>query len=72
MTISGRHDAIRHASVSAKSGDVVVIAGKGHEDYQEVHGKRFPFDDRVVAADFLESRQQSGKRERVIHAKHGN
>ena len=55
VCISGRRDAIHHAIATAKSGDVVVIAGKGHEDYQEIHGKRFPFDDRVVAADFLES-----------------
>ena len=55
VCISGRRDAIHHAIQTAKSGDVVVIAGKGHEDYQEIHGKKFPFDDRVVAADFLET-----------------
>ncbi len=55
VSISGRREAIHHAIATAKSGDVVVIAGKGHEDYQEIHGKKFPFDDRVVAADFLES-----------------
>ena len=48
-----RRNAIHHAIATAKSGDVVVIAGKGHEDYQEINGKRFPFDDRVVASDFL-------------------
>ena len=55
VCISERRDAIHHAIATAKFGDVVVIAGKGHEDYQEIHGKRFPFDDRVVASDFLES-----------------
>ena len=55
VCISERRDAIHHAIATAKSGDVVVIAGKGHEDYQEIHGKRFPFDDRVVASDILES-----------------
>lgn len=55
VCISGRRDAIHHAIATAKSGDVVVIAGKGHEDYQEINGKKFPFDDRVIAADFLES-----------------
>lgn len=55
VCISGRRDAIHHAIETAKSEDVVVIAGKGHEDYQEIHGKRFPFDDRRVAADLLES-----------------
>ena len=53
MCISERRDAIYHAIAMAKSGDVVVIAGKGHEDYQEINGKKFPFDDRVVASDFL-------------------
>ena len=53
MCIPERRDAIHHAIAMAKSGDVVLIAGKGHEDYQEINGKRFPFDDRVVASDFL-------------------
>ena len=55
VCISERREAIQHAIATAQSGDVVVIAGKGHEDYQEIHGKRFPFDDRIVAADLLES-----------------
>jgi UDP-N-acetylmuramoyl-L-alanyl-D-glutamate--2,6-diaminopimelate ligase len=41
--------AIRLALDSARPGDVVVIAGKGHETYQEVAGRRFPFDDAVEA-----------------------
>ena len=56
VCIPERREAIHHAIVTAKSGDVVVIAGKGHEDYQEINGKRFPFDDRVVASDFLAMR----------------
>ncbi|MCY3551293.1 MAG: UDP-N-acetylmuramoyl-L-alanyl-D-glutamate--2,6-diaminopimelate ligase [Candidatus Poribacteria bacterium] len=55
VCISDRRDAIHHAITTAKSGDVVVIAGKGHEDYQEIQGERFPFDDRVVASEILES-----------------
>ena len=53
LCISERREAIRHAIMQAHSGDVVVIAGKGHENYQEIHGKRFPFDDREVAAEIL-------------------
>jgi len=56
MCIPERRDAIHHAIAMAKSGDVVVIAGKGHEDYQEINGKRFPFDDRIVASDVLTMR----------------
>ena len=55
VCISERREAIHHAITTAKSGDVIVIAGKGHEDYQEIHGKRFPFEDRIVASDILES-----------------
>ena len=52
-----RHVAIRRALDSAGPGDVVVIAGKGHETYQEIAGKRVPFDDanearRALAARF--------------------
>lgn len=54
LCIPERREAIRHAIMEAHPGDVVVIAGKGHEDYQEIHGKRFPFDDRQVASEILQ------------------
>jgi UDP-N-acetylmuramoyl-L-alanyl-D-glutamate--2,6-diaminopimelate ligase len=38
----------------AIEGDLVLIAGKGHEDYQEIQGVRYPFDDAAVVNDFLE------------------
>ena len=43
--------AIAVAVGEARAGDVVVIAGKGHETYQEVRGTVIPFDDRAVARD---------------------
>ena len=49
-----RREAIRNAVRAAKAGDLVLIAGKGHETYQEVKGVKFPFDDRVEAAKALE------------------
>ncbi len=52
-TIADRKDAIRFAIQTAKQGDTVVIAGKGHETYQQVGNEKFPFDDRVVARDCL-------------------
>lgn len=49
-----RAQAIRQAIVGAGPEDVVLVAGKGHEDYQEIDGARVPFDDRQVAARVLE------------------
>jgi UDP-N-acetylmuramoyl-L-alanyl-D-glutamate--2,6-diaminopimelate ligase len=51
-----REAAIRLAIGLAEPADVVVIAGKGHEDYQEITGVRRPFDDREIAAALLRSR----------------
>jgi UDP-N-acetylmuramoyl-L-alanyl-D-glutamate--2,6-diaminopimelate ligase len=48
VVIPDRAAAIRHALSEAESGDVVVIAGKGHEDYQIVGQERRPFSDRAV------------------------
>jgi len=45
QVVSERDAAIAAAIAAAKSGDVVLIAGKGHEDYQEVAGRRLPFSD---------------------------
>lgn len=54
MCILERHEAIKHAIFDANHGDIVVIAGKGHENYQEINGKRYPFDDRKIASDILQ------------------
>jgi len=51
-----RARAVRLAIGAAVAGDVVLIAGKGHEQYQEIAGVRHPFDDRRVAAAALETR----------------
>jgi len=52
-TIVDRREAIGQAIRLAKPGDCVLIAGKGHETYQEVKGVKKPFDDREVAREFL-------------------
>ena len=49
-----RGEAILAAVREAEAGDVVLIAGKGHEDYQEIQGARLPFDDRQVARQAIE------------------
>ena len=57
VTIIDRHDAILRAISVAEKGDVVLIAGKGHEKYQEIAGRTMPFDDVAVAREGLEARR---------------
>ncbi len=53
VTIPDRGDAIRYAIENAREGDVIVLAGKGHEDYQEINGKKFHMDERELVADVV-------------------
>jgi UDP-N-acetylmuramoyl-L-alanyl-D-glutamate--2,6-diaminopimelate ligase len=46
LTIIDRHEAIKTAAMLAQPGDIILIAGKGHEDYQEINGVRSHFDDK--------------------------
>ena len=48
ISIVDRREAIRTACLMAKKGDVILIAGKGHEDYQEIQGVKHHFDDHEV------------------------
>ncbi|MGY6586783.1 MAG: UDP-N-acetylmuramoyl-L-alanyl-D-glutamate--2,6-diaminopimelate ligase [Wenzhouxiangella sp.] len=52
--ISDRKAAIERALLDARSGDVVLIAGKGHENYQQIGDQRLPFSDRATALNCLE------------------
>jgi len=53
LVIADRREAIAATIASALAGDVVLIAGKGHEDYQETAGQRLPLSDAAVAAEAL-------------------
>lgn len=53
LRVVNRKEAIRTAVRIAGSGDVILIAGKGHEHYQEIHGERFPFNDKEIVHDAL-------------------
>ncbi len=53
ITIADRHEAIKTAAMIAHPGDVVLIAGKGHEDYQEIKGVKHHFDDHEVVKEVM-------------------
>ncbi len=57
IVIPDRAEAIERAIGMARTGDAVLIAGKGHEDYQEINGMRSPFSDRLAAIKALEKRK---------------
>lgn len=62
--IADRRTAIRTALENAWEGDIVLIAGKGHEDYQDIQGKKHPFDDRKVARQLLHELKATRAQER--------
>lgn len=54
VVIENRREAIRYALETAEEGDIIVLAGKGHETYQEINGVKNPFDEKVVVQELLE------------------
>lgn len=54
--IENRRAAIQRAVALAEKGDIILIAGKGHETYQEINGVRYDFDDRIVAREAIEEK----------------
>lgn len=52
--IPDRRDAIKYAIENGQKGDIIMLIGKGHEDYKEIKGVRYPFDERVVIKEILE------------------
>ncbi|MDE6448492.1 MAG: UDP-N-acetylmuramoyl-L-alanyl-D-glutamate--2,6-diaminopimelate ligase, partial [Muribaculaceae bacterium] len=53
LSIVDRREAIRTATALARPGDVILIAGKGHEDYQEIQGVKHHFDDREIISEII-------------------
>lgn len=53
IVIPDRKEAIKYCISIAKDNDIIVLAGKGHEDYQEINGQKIHFDEREVVADIL-------------------
>jgi len=59
LTITERREAIKTACALAQPGDVILIAGKGHEDYQEVKGVKHHFDDREEVQKIFDAQRQA-------------
>lgn len=55
LTITNRKEAIKTACMMAQKDDIILVAGKGHETYQEINGKRYPFDDLQIIKDSLQN-----------------
>ena len=54
VVIPDRKEAIKYSIENAKEGDIILLLGKGHEDYQEIEGVKRPFDERVIIREILE------------------
>lgn len=61
VEICDRKEAIAYAIDHGEPGDIIVLAGKGHEDYQEICGVKYPMDERVLIGEILEERQKAIK-----------
>ena len=62
ISIVDRKEAIRTACMMAKKGDVILVAGKGHEDYQEIKGVKHHFDDHEVLKSIFDAQELEGVR----------
>ncbi|HIT89367.1 MAG TPA: UDP-N-acetylmuramoyl-L-alanyl-D-glutamate--2,6-diaminopimelate ligase [Candidatus Merdenecus merdavium] len=58
IDIVNRKDAIAYVIDHGQPGDIIVLAGKGHEDYQEIEGKKYPMDERVLIKEILKERRE--------------
>ena len=61
VEIPDRREAIRYSIVNAQPGDMIAVIGKGHEDYQEINGVRYPFLDRQVIEEVVTELEKSQK-----------
>ena len=60
--IVDRTEAIEEAIKMATKRDIIVLAGKGHEPYQEINGVKYPFDERIIVRDIIEKLQNENKK----------
>ena len=57
-----KREAIKYAIENGEPGDIIVLAGKGHEDYQEIKGVKYPMDERVLISEVLEELKEKNVR----------
>ncbi|MBR6643199.1 MAG: UDP-N-acetylmuramoyl-L-alanyl-D-glutamate--2,6-diaminopimelate ligase [Lachnospiraceae bacterium] len=62
VMIRDRKEAIRYCILHAQEGDVIVLAGKGHEDYQEINGVKYPMDERILIREILEEMSEEERK----------
>ena len=58
LTVVNRKEAIRTACHLAMPGDIILVAGKGHEKYQEIKGIKYPFDDKKIIEEMFKMANQ--------------
>ena len=54
VVVPKRKEAIRYCMLNAQDGDIIVLAGKGHEDYQEIKGVKYHMDERELIAEIID------------------
>ena len=59
VVVPNRKDAIRYCMENAEDGDIIVLAGKGHEDYQEIKGVKYHMDERELIAEIIEEQRDT-------------
>lgn len=60
IKITDRAEAIKYAIRNGESGDIIIVAGKGHEDYQEINGVKHPMDERSLVYDAVRELKEEG------------
>ncbi len=64
VTIVDRTEAIKEAIKMATKRDIVILAGKGHEPYQEINGEKYPFDERMIVREIIDELEEQTKRKK--------
>ena len=63
--IENRKEAIKKAIEMANKNDMIILAGKGHEPYQEINGEKHPFDERIIVNDIINNMENKKKSKKV-------